>query len=440
MNKRKNIAIRANKVNIITLGCSKNTVDSEKLLAQLKANSIEISHDEDNSDARTVIVNTCGFINDAKTQSVDTILTLIDRKAEGKLDSIYVMGCLSERYREDLQKEMPEIDGFFGVNELPEIVEIVGAKFKTELIEERYVSTPKHYAYLKISEGCDRNCSFCAIPLIRGKHISISIESLVKETEALVAKGVKEIILIAQDLSYYGLDIYKTQKISDLINAISEIEGIEWIRIHYLYPANFPMDVIQTIAQNPKVCNYIDMPIQHISSNVLKIMRRNINKEQTIELLNKMRAEIPNLVLRTTLLVGHPGETEEDFQELLEFVKYFKFDRLGVFAYSHEENTHAYTLDDLLTDEQKQERVNAIMSIQQDISFSINQSKIGLEMSVIIDSKDDEFYIGRTYGDSPDVDGEVLISTSDTNIQIGDFVNVKITDANDFDLFAAPVI
>jgi len=424
-----------NKVNIITLGCSKNLVDSEYLMKQLAENGYHVTHDSNALDANIVIINTCGFVNDAKQESIDTILQFEELKKNKKIDKLFVFGCLSERYKEELIKEIPQVDKFFGVYNLKEIIENLGAHYKSELVGERVVTTPKHYAYLKISEGCDRTCSFCAIPLIKGNHKSRTIEEIIHEAEFLVKNGAKEIILIAQDLSYYGIDIYKKIKLAELVTKLTEVKGIEWLRLHYTYPSKFPQDVISIIKSKTNICKYIDIPVQHISDNMLKLMRRGINKQQTYDLIAKLREEIPGLALRTTILVGHPGETEEDFNELVEFVKYVKFDRLGVFTYSDEENTYsAIHYKDNIPAEIKQSRMDEIMNIQQGISNEINQSKIGKSFKIIIDRKEGEFYIGRTEHDSPDVDNEVLIQTN-VKLKIGNFYTAKITKSEEFDLY-----
>jgi len=420
-------------VNIITLGCSKNLVDSEFILKQLEANDYTVKYDS-NDKTDVVILNTCGFINDAKEESIESILNYVDAKKAGLLDKLYVIGCLSERYKEDLQRDIPEVDKYFGVNNYEEIVKGINADYKKELVGERVITTPKHYAYLKISEGCDRTCSFCAIPLIRGKHVSKPIEALMAEAKYLVSKGVKELILIAQDLSYYGLDIYKEQKLSELVEKLSNIEGIEWIRLHYFYPANFPYTIINVIKNNPKVCKYIDIALQHISNNMLSKMKRNITKEKTYKLIDDIRTAIPDIHIRTTILTGHPGETEQDFYELLEFVKNSRFERLGTFTYSEEENTYAgdeYTDD--IPDDVKTKRAEQIMEIQQNISAQINSEKIGKILKIIIDKTENNYYVGRTEYDSADVDNEVIIKT-DKKLKIGEFYNIKIIEASDFDL------
>jgi len=421
------------KINIITLGCSKNLVDSEVLMRQLGDNYI-ISH-ESGADADIQVVNTCGFIGDAKEESIDTILQLTDAKKSGRTKKVYVTGCLSQRYKEDLKKEIPNVDGFFGVNDLPEILKELNVDLKKELLGERQITTPSHYAYLKISEGCDRTCSFCAIPLIRGKHISKPIEDLIEEAEFLAQKGVKELILIAQDLTYYGIDIYKKRKIAELVNQLSKINGIEWIRLHYAYPADFPLQLIDEIKNNPKVCNYLDIPLQHINNDILKSMRRSHNKEKTVELVEQFRQQLPGAALRTTLIVGYPGESENDFNELYDFVERYKFDRLGVFQYSAEEDTSAFKLQDDVPEQVKQERVDRLMMLQQQLSLENNQMKVGQTLKVIIDRHENGYYVGRSEFDSPEVDNEVLISDENQSLKIGDFYQIKITKADFFDLF-----
>ncbi len=424
------------KINIITLGCSKNTVDSETLATQLGAGNIEFVFDNYNYNTKTVVINTCGFIADAKEQSINTILNFAKAKTDKQIDNLYVIGCLSERYKEYLEKEIPEVDNYFGVNNLKEIVETLKVDFKKELLGERVISTPKHYAYLKISEGCDRKCSFCAIPLIRGKHKSVTMELLIKQAKNLAKGGVKELILIAQDLSYYGLDIYKKQKLPELIDKLSNIKGIKRIRLHYAYPANFPSEVIEIMKKHKNICKYIDIPFQHINNNVLKKMKRGHDKKLIFKLIEKFRTEIPNIAIRTTIIVGYPGETEDNFDELKEFVKKIKFERLGVFTYSEEEDTFAgNNFDDNITDKIKQARADEIMQIQQQISLELNKNKIGKIYEIVIDREEHDFYIGRTEFDSPEVDNEVLINKN-IKLQIGNYYNVKITDAGDFDLYA----
>lgn len=432
-------SVKENKINIVTLGCSKNLVDSEVLFSQLKSNNMEVSHESDKEDANIVIINTCGFIDKAKDESIQTILRFADAKSAGKIDKLLVTGCLSERYKDDLTKEIPEVDAWFGTMELPSLLQTLEADYKHELVGERLTTTPFHYAYLKISEGCDRPCSFCAIPLMRGKHVSKPIEQLVLEAKNLVKNGLKELILIAQDSTFYGLDLYGERKLAALLEALANVEGVEWIRLHYAYPSQFPMDALEVMAKYPNICKYIDIPIQHIADPVLKAMRRGITKRRTIELLNQIREKVPGITIRTTLLVGHPGETEKEFEELCEFISEFKFDRLGVFTYSHEENTHAYTLADELTQEEKERRAEVIMEIQRDISESINLAKIGTVQKVLIDRKEGDWFIGRTEGDSPDVDNEVLIDAKSNFLRQGDFVLAEILSASDFDLIATPI-
>ena len=423
------------KINIITLGCSKNLVDSENIATQINNQNIDFTFDEFNFDADTVVINTCGFINDAKEESINTILEFAQAKVEGKIENLYVMGCLSERYKEDLEKDMPEVDQFFGVNDMQEIVEQLKIDYKKELLGERVISTPSHFAYLKISEGCDRTCAFCAIPLIRGKHVSVPMETLLSQAKNLAEKGVKELILIAQDLSYYGLDIYKKQKLAELVEKLSEVKGIEIIRLHYAYPANFPNEILKVMREKKNVAKYLDIPFQHISDNVLAKMKRRHDKTVTINLIKKIKKEVPDIAIRTTLLVGHPGETEKDFEELKDFVKEMRFDRLGVFTYSEEENTFGGdNYEDDVPEETKQNRANEIMEIQQQISFEINQTKVGKTFNVIIDKETEDYYVGRTEFDSPEVDNEVLINKN-TKLEIGEIYSVKITSAEEFDLY-----
>lgn len=424
------------KINIVTLGCSKNIVDSEVLMGQLKGNNMEVSHESDKLDFGTVIINTCGFIDNAKQESIDTILKYVDLKERGDIEKVYVTGCLSQRYKDDLEKEIPNVDAYFGTNDLARILKTVGADYKHELIGERLITTPSHFAYFKIAEGCNRPCSFCAIPLMRGGHVSKTIEDLVKEAKHLAKNGTKELILIAQDLTYYGLDIYNDRKLGDLLKHLSDIEGIEWIRMQYAYPSQFPMDVLDVMNERENICNYLDMPLQHITDNMLKSMRRGISKRRTKELIQDIRAKVPNIALRTTLIAGYPGETEQDVEEVINFVEEMKFDRLGVFTYSHEENTHAYTLVDDVPDEEKQERADRIMAVQQDISLELNQAKVGKQYKVLIDRIEKYHFVGRTEFDSPEVDNEVLITAKEEYLRIGDFVNVEIESAAEFDLYA----
>lgn len=429
-------SLKKNKINVVTLGCSKNVYDSEVLMGQLKANDKEVVHEEEGN---IVVINTCGFIANAKEESVNAILEYVQKKEEGAVDKVFVTGCLSERYKPDLQKEIPNVDEYFGTSELPGLLKVLGADYKHELIGERLTTTPKNYAYLKIAEGCDRPCSFCAIPLMRGKHKSTPIEELVTEAEKLAGKGVKELILIAQDLTYYGLDLYKKRNLAELLEALVKVEGIEWIRLHYAFPAGFPMDVLDVMNREPKVCNYLDIPLQHISDSILKSMRRGTTEAKTTKLLKEFRAAVPEMTIRTTLIVGYPGETEEDFEILKNWVIAMRFERLGCFTYSHEENTHAYSLVDDVPEEVKQERANIIMEIQSQISWELNQHKVGEIFRCIIDRKEGNYFIGRTEFDSPDVDNEVLIDATKHYVKQGEFVNVKITEAADFDLYGEPV-
>lgn len=425
-------SLKKNTINVVTLGCSKNVYDSEVLMGQLRANDMDVVHQQD---GEVVVINTCGFIDNAKEESVNTILEYVQKKEEGIVDKVYVTGCLSERYKPDLQKEIPDVDQYFGTTELPSLLKALGADYKHELIGERLTTTPKNYAYLKIAEGCDRPCSFCAIPLMRGKHRSTPIEQLVIEAEKLAAQGVKELILIAQDLTYYGLDLYKERKLADLLRALVQVEGVEWIRLHYAFPTGFPMDVLQVMREEEKVCNYIDIPLQHISDSVLKSMRRGTTMEKTNRLLEQFRQEVPGMAIRTTLIVGYPGETEDDFQLLKQWVTDQRFDRLGCFTYSHEENTHAFNLEDNVPQEVKMERANTIMEIQSQISWELNQQKIGQQFKVAIDRQEGGYYVGRTEFDSPDVDNEVLIPTADGYLRTGDFYQIQINAAEDFDLY-----
>jgi ribosomal protein S12 methylthiotransferase len=428
------------KINIVTLGCSKNVVDSEKLLKQLNAGGYEVIHNSDDTTAGTVIINTCGFINDAKEESVDTILRFVKAQKAGNIDNLYVMGCLSERYAEALKHEIPEVKKYFGVNNINDILAELGVKFRSELSTDRTITGPGHYAYLKISEGCDRVCAFCAIPHIRGKYISRPIEELVEEASKLAGNGVKELILIAQDLSYYGLDLYKRQALPELVTELLKIESLEWIRLHYLYPANFPSDLIPIMKENPRICRYIDIPVQHITDNMLKMMKRSHDRKETIAILNKLRNEIPGAVIRTTLIAGHPGETEQDFIDLKDFISGFRFDRLGVFAYSHEEDTYSYKeYKDEISEEIKESRVAELMEIQQNISAELNESAVGQTFKVIIDRKEGEFFIGRTEFDSPEIDQEVLIG-SEHKLIPGNFYNILITKSTEFDLYGEPVM
>jgi len=429
-------SIKKNTINVVTLGCSKNVYDSEVLMGQLKAGGKNVVHEQEGN---IVVINTCGFINNAKEESINTILEYVQQKEAGLIDKVFVMGCLSERYKPDLEKEIPDVDQYFGTSELPALLKVLGADYKHELIGERLTTTPKNYAYLKISEGCDRPCSFCAIPLMRGAHISTPIEALVTEAEKLAAKGVKELILIAQDITYYGLDLYKKRALADLLRALVKVEGIEWIRIHYAFPTGFPMDVIEVMKEEPKICNYLDIPLQHISDPILASMKRGTTQEKTTKLLKKFREAMPEMAIRTTLIVGYPGETQADFEALKSFVKEMRFDRLGCFTYSHEENTTAYDLEDDVPEEVKLARANKIMEIQSQISWELNQEKIGKTFRCLIDRKEGNYFVGRTEYDSPDVDNEVLIDAKKHYVKTGDFVEVKIIDATDYDLYGEPV-
>ena len=427
---------KKNKVNIVTLGCSKNLVDSEVLLTQLRGNGIDAVHESKTDDAKVVVINTCGFIDNAKQESIDTILRYVDAKEEGIVDKVYVTGCLSQRYKDDLEKEIPNVDAWFGTRDLSRMLKVFNANYKQELVGERILTNPSHYAYLKISEGCDRPCSFCAIPLMRGGHISRPMEELVLEAKNLAKQGTKELLLIAQDSTYYGLDIYKKRNLAELLQRLSDVNGIEWIRLHYAFPAGFPMDVLDVMAERSNICNYLDIPLQHASSRMLQSMRRGITRDKTEELLERIRTKVPGIAIRTTMIAGHPGESEQDFQELLDFVERSRFDRLGVFTYSHEDNTHSFTMKDDVPDEVKQERMEAVMELQQSISLDLNKQKIGQTFKVMVDRKEGGNFIGRTESDSPEVDNEVIIETSDY-LRIGDFVNVTIQSASEFDLTGA---
>ncbi|MGB5172368.1 30S ribosomal protein S12 methylthiotransferase RimO [Eudoraea sp.] len=428
-------SVKKNRINVVTLGCSKNIYDSEVLMGQLRANDKEVVHEEKGN---IVVINTCGFIANAKEESVNTILDFVEQKKAGKVDKVFVTGCLSERYKPDLQKEIPDVDDYFGTTDMPYLLKALGADYKHELIGERLTTTPKNYAYLKIAEGCDRPCSFCAIPLMRGKHRSKPIEELVEEATKLAAKGVKELILIAQDLTYYGLDLYKKRNLAALLQELVKVDGIEWIRLHYAFPTGFPMDVLEVMRKEPKICNYLDIPLQHISDPILKSMRRGTTEAKTTKLLNDIRTEVPGIGIRTTLIVGYPGETEKDFEVLKEWVQEMRFERLGCFTYSHEENTHAFKLEDDVPEMVKQERANIIMEIQSQISWELNQTKIGKEFRCVIDRKEGGYFVGRTEFDSPDVDNEVLIDATKYYLKMGDFATIKITDASDFDLYGEP--
>ncbi len=429
-------SIKKNKINVVTLGCSKNVYDSEVLMGQLRANKKEVVHE---GKGNIVVINTCGFIANAKEESVNTILEYVAQKEAGQVDKVFVTGCLSERYKPDLQKEIPNVDEYFGTSELPNLLKALEADYKHELIGERLTTTPKNYAYLKIAEGCDRPCSFCAIPIMRGKHRSKPIEELLIESEKLAVKGVKELILIAQDLTYYGLDLYKKRNLAELLERLVKVEGIEWIRLHYAFPTGFPMDVLEVMRREPKICNYIDIPLQHISDHILKSMRRGTTQAKTTQLLRDFRSRVPDMAIRTTLIVGYPGETEADFQNLKKWVETMRFERLGCFTYSHEENTHAYLLEDDVPESVKQARANEIMELQSQISWELNQEKIGKTFRCIIDRKEGNYFVGRTEYDSPDVDNEVLIDATQHYLKQGEFFDIEITDAADFDLYGMPV-
>ena len=431
--------IKQNKINVVTLGCSKNIYDSEVLMGQLKANGKQVVHEDENDEGNIVVINTCGFIGKAKEESIDTILHYAHKKDAGEIDKVFVTGCLSERYKPDLEKEITNVDRFFGTHDLPNLLKVLEANYKHELVGERLTTTPKHYAYLKIAEGCDRPCSFCAIPLMRGKHKSTSIENLVIETEKLAAEGIKEIMLIAQDLTYYGLDLYKKRALADLLKELVKVEGIEWIRLHYAFPTGFPMDVLDVMKNEPKICNYLDIPLQHINSEILKSMKRGTTHEKTTDLIKKFRAYVPNIAIRTTLIVGYPGETEKQFKELKDWVEEMRFERLGVFEYSHEENTGAYQLEDDVPSDVKFQRVNEVMELQSQISWELNQKKIGNTYRCLFDRKDGEYYYGRTEFDSPDVDNDVIVSVKDYYIKLGEFIDIEIYEAGDFDLYGKPV-
>jgi len=432
--------LKKNKVNVITLGCSKNLVDSEVLMGQLKANKFDVEHESSENDHQIVIINTCGFVDNAKQESIDTILRYVDAKKDGAVEKLYVTGCLSERYKKDLEIEIPEVDAYFGTRDLPKILKTLKADYKHELVGERLLTTPQHYAYFKISEGCDRPCSFCAIPLMRGKHISVPVDELINRAKKLAANGTKELLLIAQDLTYYGLDIYKKRDLANLLDQLSDVEGIDWLRLHYAFPSGFPMDVLGVMNNKNNVCKYLDMPLQHISDNMLTSMRRGITKQKTIDVVNRIRDKVPGIAIRTTLIAGYPGETEKDHEEMLQWVEDTKFERLGIFTYSHEENTHAHLLKDDVSEKIKRKRADAVMAVQQEISHNLNKNKIGQTFKVLFDRKENDYFIGRTEFDSPDVDNEVLLKAdANTFVRIGDFANVKITEATDFDLYGGLV-
>ena len=428
-------SLRPDKINVITLGCSKNLVDSENLITQLRANDYAVSHEREKSDANVVIINTCGFIDLAKQESIDTILEHAELKKAGQIDKLYVTGCLSQRYKDDLEQEIPEVDAFFGTLEMPALLARLQADYRQELLGERQITTLPHYAYLKISEGCNRTCSFCAIPLMRGQHVSRSVEELVAEAKNLARRGVKELLLIAQELTYYGLDLYKKRELPRLLHALADVEGIDWIRLHYAYPSKFPLDILDVMAERPEICNYLDLPLQHASDHVLDLMRRQISRAETEDLLATIREKVPGIALRTTFLVGHPGETESDFEELLDFVGRQEFERVGVFQYSHEENTRAYELPDDVPAEVKAERAQRLMEMQQEISLRKNEAKVGQTFKTLFDRKEGKYFIGRTEADSPEVDNEVLVDARKNYVRLGDFAHVRITRAEEFDLF-----
>jgi ribosomal protein S12 methylthiotransferase len=432
--------LKKNKVNVVTLGCSKNLYDSEVLMGQLKANKFEVEHESTKDDSAIVIINTCGFIDNAKQESIDTILRYVDAKEDGLVEKVYVTGCLSERYKPELEKEIPEVDAWFGTRDLPRLLKTLKADYKHELVGERLITTPAHYAYFKISEGCDRPCSFCAIPLMRGGHVSIPMETLVEQAKHLAKNGTKELLLIAQDSTYYGLDIYKDRKLAELMQRLSDVNGIDWIRLHYAFPSGFPTDVLDVMRERDNICKYLDMPLQHVSDNMLKSMRRGTTRKKTTELVNLIREKVPGIALRTTLIAGYPGETEVDHQEMLEWVQESRFERLGVFTYSHEENTHAHTLNDDVSEDDKQLRAEAVMDVQQGISATLNQEKVGQTFKVLFDRKEGDYFIGRTEFDSPEVDNEVLVKAdSSTFLRIGDFADIHIERAEEFDLYGTPV-
>ncbi|MBE7629679.1 30S ribosomal protein S12 methylthiotransferase RimO [Tenacibaculum piscium] len=431
---------KQNKINVVTLGCSKNIYDSEILMGQLKANGKNVVHEDPEDDGNIVVINTCGFIGKAKEESIDTILHYAQRKEAGEIDKVFVSGCLSERYKPDLENEIKNVDQYFGTHELPELLKVLEADYKHELIGERLTTTPKHYAYLKIAEGCDRPCSFCAIPLMRGKHKSTPIEDIIIEATKLAEKGIKELMLIAQDLTYYGLDIYKKRALADLLKELVKVDGIEWIRLHYAFPTGFPMDVLEVMKNEPKVCNYLDIPLQHINTEILKSMKRGTTHEKTTALIHKFRETVPNMAIRTTLIVGYPGETEAQFEELKAWVEEMRFERMGAFEYSHEENTGAFVLEDDVPADVKFRRVNEIMEVQGQISWELNQAKIGKTFRCLFDRKDGEYFYGRTEYDSPDVDNDVIVDATKHYIKLGEFIDIKIDEAGDFDLYGTPLV
>ena len=429
---------KSTKINVVTLGCSKNQVDSEVLLAQLKGNGIEAVHESGTDDANVIVINTCGFIDNAKQESIDTILRYVDAKEEGIVDKVYVTGCLSQRYKDDLEKEIPQVDAWFGTRDLSRLLKVFKADYRQELVGERILTNPAHYAYLKISEGCDRPCSFCAIPLMRGGHISRPMEELVTEAKNLARNGTKELLIIAQDSTYYGLDLYRKRNLAELLNRLADVSGIDWIRLHYAFPAGFPLDVLDVMRERPNICKYLDIPLQHGSTKMLQRMRRGITREKTEELLHIIRDKVPGIALRTTLIAGHPGETEDDFSEMMNFIEKARFERLGIFQYSHEENTHAYSFTDDVAEDVKQERADAVMELQEGISLELNRQRIGATLKVLVDRKEGPDYIGRSEYDSPEVDNEVIIKSPANHLRIGDFVNVHINSASEFDLTGTP--
>lgn len=431
--------LKKNKVNVITLGCSKNIYDSEVLMNQLKANAFDVSHESSDDDASIVIINTCGFIENAKQESIDTILAYVDAKEQGKIDKLIVTGCLSERYKPDLEKEISNVDAYFGTKDLPKLLKTLKADYKHELIGERLLTTPSHYAYFKISEGCDRPCSFCAIPLMRGKHVSTPMEELVKNAEQLAQKGVKELMIIAQDSTYYGLDIYGKRKLAELLDRLSDVKGIDWVRLHYAFPSGFPMDVLDVMNRKSNICKYLDIPLQHASSNMLKAMKRGTTQEKTTELINTIREKVPGIAIRTTLITGFPGETEADFDDMKNWVAQMRFDRLGVFTYSHEENTSAYVLKDNVSEKTKKARAQEIMDLQSGISLEINQQKIGKTFRILFDRVEGDSFVGRTEFDSPEVDQEVWVKKSDAFVRLGDFAQVQIDEVSEYDLYGKVV-
>lgn len=430
---------RSTKINVVTLGCSKNQVDSEVLLAQLKGNGLDAVHESKDDDSNIVVINTCGFIDNAKQESIDTILRYVDAKEEGIVDKVYVTGCLSQRYKDALEREIPQVDAWFGTRDLSRLLKAFKADYRQELVGERIITNPAHYAYLKISEGCDRPCSFCAIPLMRGLHISRPMEDLVSEAKKLAKGGTKELLIIAQDSTYYGLDLYKKRNLADLLRRLSDVEGIDWIRLHYAFPAGFPMDVLDVMRERGNICKYLDIPLQHGSTRMLQVMRRGITREKTEQLINVIRDKVPGIALRTTMIAGHPGETDEDFSQLLDFIEKARFERLGIFNYSHEENTHAYSMPNDVPEDVKQERADAVMELQQSISLEINQERIGKILKILVDRREGSDYIGRSEFDSPEVDNEVIIKSGQQYLRTGDFVQVQITHASEFDLTGVPL-